>query len=275
MIVELLTSISKTLEKSLLSSLKRSPFYSLMADESADVASQEKLSVCARWLDQNKPVEHFLGIIHAKETNARAIAGYLCEFMKSKGITFEKMRGLGFDGANTMSGHRSGVQMHLRLHAPSAIYIHCRCHQLQLAAINAAKEHVQVNRVLGTLLTIWKAFHYSPKKAAKLADIQAKLESPEIKMQKPSDTRWLARERAVRRSLPAAAFPNLAKLASIFEVLPVTTATVEQTFSSMKLTKTRLRSRMGDNTLDYTMRICLEGPDNLSHDTLENILDNL
>ena len=83
------------------------------------------------------------------------------------------MHGLGFDGTNTMSGHRSGVQKRLRLHAPSALYIHCHCHQLQLAAINAAEEHVVVKRVLGTLLTIWKVFHYSPQKAARLADIQA------------------------------------------------------------------------------------------------------
>ena len=104
----------------------------------------------------------------------------------------------------------SGVSEHhfcgLRVHAPSALYVHCRCHKLQLAAVNAAAEHTEVKRVLGTLLTIWKAFHYSPKKAEKLAEIQAELQAPEIKMQKPSDTRWLARERAiraVRRSLPA------------------------------------------------------------------------
>ncbi len=56
-------------------------------------------------------------------------------------------------------------------------------------------------------------------------------------------------------------------------MLPVTTATVERTFSSMKLIKTRLRKRMGDGTLDSTMRICIEGPDHLSSDILEQILD--
>ncbi len=59
---------------------------------------------------------------------------------------------------------------------------------------------------MGTLLTLWKAFHYSPQKAKKLIEIQNELNCPELKMQKPSDTRWLARERAVRalrRSLPA------------------------------------------------------------------------
>ena len=69
-------------------------------------------------------------------------------------------------------------------------------------------------------------------------------------------------------------FPNLAKLAAILIVLPVTTATVERTFSSMKLIKTRLRSRMGDGTLDHAMRVCIEGPDLLLNETLEAIIDH-
>ncbi|KAI6657210.1 hypothetical protein LOD99_11186 [Oopsacas minuta] len=56
------------------------------------------------------------------------------------------------------------------------------------------------------MLKIWKAFHYSPKKAEKLSLTQAELQSPEIKMVKPFNTLLLARERAVcvvRRSIPA------------------------------------------------------------------------
>ena len=187
--------------------MKASPYFSLMADEGTDVASKKELSVCARWLQDSKPVEHFLAIVQSKETNTEAITGYLVAFLQPKGIGFEKMHGIGFDGTNTMSGHRSGVQTCLRLHAPSAVYVHCRCHKLQLAALNAAAEHTEVNRLLGTLLTIWKAFHYSPKKnPEKLAEIHAELDSSEIKMQEPNDIRWLARERAVRavrKSLPA------------------------------------------------------------------------
>ena len=44
------------------------------------------------------------------------------------------------------------------------------------------------------------------KKAEKLAEIESVLNTPEIKVTKPSDTRWLARERcvrAVRQVLPA------------------------------------------------------------------------
>ena len=163
-VAELLASISNILENSLLCSLKASPYFSLLADESTDVASKEELSVCAHWLQDSKPVEHFLAIVQAKETNAEAITGYLMAFLQSKGIGFEKMHGIGFDGTSTVSCHRSGVQTCLRLHASSAVYEHCRCHKLQLAALNAAAEHTDVNCVLGALLTIWKACNCSPKK---------------------------------------------------------------------------------------------------------------
>ena len=105
-----------------------------------------------------------------------------------------------------MSGAKSGVQLRLRFHTPSALYVQCQCHRLQLASVYAADEHSEVKRMFGTLLTMWKMFHYSPKKAEELAEIQAALDLPELKIQKPSDTRWLARERcvrAVRKSLPA------------------------------------------------------------------------
>jgi hypothetical protein len=72
----------------------------------------------------------------------------------------------------------------------------------------------------------------------------------------------------------SSAFPNLATLAKIVSVLPVATATVERSFSNMKLVKTRLRSQLGDDTLDHAMRVCIEGPERLNNDSLEAITDN-
>ena len=72
----------------------------------------------------------------------------------------------------------------------------------------------------------------------------------------------------------ATAFPNLAKVAAIENVLPVTTATVERSFSAMKLIKTILRSRLGADELEHTMRVCIEGPNQLSDDFLESVIDH-
>ncbi len=61
-----------------------------MADESKDSASKEELSVCARWLHDRKVVEHFLGIIHVRETTAKSISDHLIAFLKSLKYQFNK-----------------------------------------------------------------------------------------------------------------------------------------------------------------------------------------
>ena len=42
----------------------------------------------------------------------------------------------------------------------------------------------------------------------------------------------------------------------------------------MKLIKTRLRIRLAEDALEHTMRICIEGPDQLSDDVLESVVDH-
>ena len=42
--------------------------------------------------------------------------------------------------------------------------------------------------------------------------------------------------------------------------LPVGTATVERSFSQMKLIKTHRRSRLSDSNLEHLMKISIEGP---------------
>ena len=119
--VELLSSISHQLENDILARLKASPYYSIMADESTDTSSKEELSVCARWIEDGQAVEHFLGIVHAHKVTAGHLAQYLLDFLHDRDIPIQKLRGLGFDGASVMSGSRSGVQVRMRYHSPSAL----------------------------------------------------------------------------------------------------------------------------------------------------------
>ena len=57
----------------------------------------------------------------------------------------------------------------------------------------------------------------------------------------------------------------------ILAVLLVTTATVERSFSTMKLIKTRLRTRIGEDTPESTKRIYIEVSDSLDGNTLESL----
>ena len=67
-------------------------------------------------------------------------------------------------------------------------------------------------------------------------------------------------------------FPEMFKLLDIVLALPLGTASVERSFSQMKLVKTRLRNRISDNNLAKLMRIAIEGPELTSVD-VEAILN--
>ena len=69
-----------------------------------------------------------------------------------------------------------------------------------------------------------------------------------------------------------ALLPNLHKLAVIFLSLPVATASVERSFSQMKMIKTRLRNRIGELSLSNLMKIAIESLDTLSDNDVEEIV---
>ena len=52
--------------------------------------------------------------------------------------------------------------------------------------------------IFATLVSVSKMFHYSPKKFSALKEMQALVNHPQLKMIKPSDTRWLAHNRSVK-----------------------------------------------------------------------------
>ena len=68
-------------------------------------------------------------------------------------------------------------------------------------------------------------------------------------------------------------FPNLNTLAIISLSIPVATASVERSFSQMKLIKSRLRNRLSDTSLSHLLKIAIESPDTLQDCDLEEIVD--
>ena len=180
------------------SSIRKSSYFSILADESQDITSQEELSVCCRWLVNGKPEEHFLDIIHVKATTAETLAKALTEFMETTGFDLEKLVGQGYDGAATFSGTKTGVAKRIRTRAAHALYVHCSCHRLQLASVQAAASNPEIKKVFGMMTNLWKLFYYSPKKAEALKEVLLVLNLPQLKVVKLSDTRWLSYERCIK-----------------------------------------------------------------------------
>ena len=68
-------------------------------------------------------------------------------------------------------------------------------------------------------------------------------------------------------------FPNLHKKASIGLTIPVSTASVERSFSQMKLIKTRLSNALSDCSLSHLMKIAIEAPEVLSDSDLDEVVN--
>ena len=74
----------------------------------------------------------------------------------------------------------------------------------------------------------------------------------------------------ITTEMVVAMFPNLSKIASIGLSIPVSTASVERSFSQMKLIKTHLRNSL---SLSHLMKISIELPQKLTETNLEEIVN--
>ena len=194
-VVDFIEALGTWIEESILIRLQEASCFSVMADECTDITTVEQLSLFCRWEEKGTPTECFLEILPLKKADAETA---LVACLKGKNLQIGNIVGMGFDGAATFSGKKTGVQARMKKHAPHAIFIHCHCHKLQLACVQAANNTIQIKHVYTTLTTLWKYFHFSPKRAESLKEIQRVLELPEMKVVKPSYTCWLAHERCVK-----------------------------------------------------------------------------
>ena len=92
-------------------------------------------------------------------------------------------------------------------------------------------------------------------------------------MNKPEDNMKLQLKEIASNDMLKTLFPNLSKLATICLSIPVATASVERSFSQMKLIKTRLRSSLNDKSLSHLMKIAIESPAELTDSHLEEIVN--
>ena len=91
----------------------------------------------------------------------------------------------------------TGVQRKLKELSPHALFVHCRCHVLQLASVQAANATPGIKHVYYPD-DIMEVLSLTPKTCRVIKEIQKELDLPELKIMKPSDTRWLAHEHCVK-----------------------------------------------------------------------------
>ncbi|KAG2622152.1 hypothetical protein PVAP13_3NG281100 [Panicum virgatum] len=116
--------------------------YTILADESSDVSHKEQLALCLRYVDKSgRPCERFLVIVHVSDTTSSSLKEAIQSLLVSHGLTITQIRGQGYDGASNMKGEIKGLKTLIMKESPSAYYVHCFAHQLQLVLVAVAKQN--------------------------------------------------------------------------------------------------------------------------------------
>ncbi|XP_050527818.1 52 kDa repressor of the inhibitor of the protein kinase-like [Daktulosphaira vitifoliae] len=140
--------------------------FAVLADETSDISSIEQFSLCVRYIeciDENnfKIVEQFLKFVPVESTSGQNLADVLLTTLNPCGININYLRGQDYDGATAMSGRFKGVQACITEKYPTALYVHCVSHSLNLALSNAV-DVISIRNSFGVIEKVYTFFN-TPK----------------------------------------------------------------------------------------------------------------
>ena len=191
---ELIDIIGRHIRSDVLSEVKNAKYFSIIADEVTDVSNKEQLSLCLRYVHEDKVKEIFVDFIEVERITGKNLAENILQGLTSWDLRHENIRGQCYDGASSMSGARSGCSAIVKQHAPLAEYTHCASHRLNLAVVSACK--IQSFRDTESYLgEIARFFKFSPKRQRLLdraIEIAcAEVNQKKVKLKDACRTRWI------------------------------------------------------------------------------------
>ncbi|KAG5581735.1 hypothetical protein H5410_052362 [Solanum commersonii] len=150
-------------------------YFGILVDESKDISHKEQMALVLRFVNKNgEVVERFIDLVHVSDTSACSLkkAIYFLLFVHS--LSPSKIREQGYDGASNMKGEINGLKTLIMKDSPSAYYIHCFAHQLQLTLVAIAKKHLDVEDLFDHVSNVLNVVGGSFKRRDLLRDHQAK-----------------------------------------------------------------------------------------------------
>ena len=280
---EIISVCNELIMEQLVDSINRSRFFFVLADETTDISCQEQLSLCARYLNDDFAIEKcFFQFVPITDLSGKNLASTIITKLSQFGINVSKMRDQGYNETAAMSGKLNGAQAHIREIIPTALYVHCAAHNLNLAVSNSC-DLPPIRNCMGTIASVYNFFN-APKRqnvlrstittilpttnAQQIESIQVLGKFYQNDLTKSPEElvselklwyRKLSRLNVAKKATDALnsikeccpdAFPNIFTLIAILLTLPVTTCTSERSFSTLRRLKTYLRNTTGTTRMN-------------------------
>lgn len=191
---EMISLLSKCVQKNLIGQIKNCKYYSIILDETTDSSCKEQVSICFRIFDKKLNVfELFLGFFETKFTDAATLYSLLTNVLSQFELDLSDCRGQCYDGAANVSGHITGLQKRINNVEPRALYVHCSAHTLNLVVQDSMMTVERSRDFLVLLKSLIVFVRNSPKRQSIFNDLQVENNLPSKSLRPFCPTRWCMR----------------------------------------------------------------------------------
>lgn len=185
-----------------LANILKATKFSMMIDESTDVACESTMCIIVRYYSVEKEciVSRFWSLVQVYDkTNSdqvyegatgQNLFNACIKSLKDYNIPLENLIGFGSDGCNAMFGANNSVTSRLKEQFPGIFLMKCICHSLHLVCSEACK--MLPRRCEELARHIYSFFSHSSKRQSQFYQFQNFLLVKDHKMLHPSATRWLS-----------------------------------------------------------------------------------
>ena len=119
---KILTTMAHHILQVLISFPDESAFLTIMVDETTDSISRKQVVICMRWVDTDNLEGHeeFIRLYQVDLTDAATISPVIHSVLLRLNVSISKLQC--YDGAASMSGHKSGVTTKILKEEPQALH---------------------------------------------------------------------------------------------------------------------------------------------------------
>ena len=195
---EFLSLLAGAVRDKIIKEIKEAKYFGILYDFTPDVSHTEQLSQVIHYVQSDfetgnvRVKETFIKFVELDKKDAAGYEAIILKSLQDDGLNFLDCHAQMYDNAAVMSGSISGVQTRLRERNPKAVFINCDNHSLNLAGVHAASVDPTIITFFGTVQKVYSFFSGSTTRWKKMSEML------DLTVKKESDTRWSAREAAVR-----------------------------------------------------------------------------
>ncbi|XP_050365643.1 uncharacterized protein LOC126784204 [Argentina anserina] len=131
--------------------------FAILVDESHNVSGKEQMAIVLRYVSKGQVIQRFVGVKHVTDTTSASLKVAIDQFFSENNLSISSLRGQGYDGASNMRGEFNGLKALILKENQLSFYVHCFAHQLQLAIVAVAKNHILISDLfifVGTLVNV-------------------------------------------------------------------------------------------------------------------------